>query len=251
MRNELKPFATGVGANVLTPSEWAADVSRNVGFIAGPALSEQANTAWRQTAFCAAMIGQFTVNGAGLDVLDDGDVDEFERRFREAIRRTGNAIDGPLRPYFISVTSASVSAPPLNPEAGAVYLIPNGASGIWSGLQDFVVQWTGKNWVYVSYPYASLLGVADSGDMLIRTETGAWRSWYATLQEALTGTSKTTIISPATMKYVFDVRLPKITDSSYPPANSQPGDRWKDTDLDVMFDRVVDGSQVIWLQYTL
>ena len=251
MKNELKPFATGVGANVLTPSEWAADVSRNVGFIAGPASSEQANTAWRQTAFCAAMIGQFTVNGAGLDVLDDGDVTEFERRFREAIKRVGNSIDSPLRPYFISVTSASVSAPPITPEAGAVYLIPAGATGIWSGLQDFVVQWTGKNWVYVSYPNASLLGVADSGDMLIRSETGAWRSWYATLQEALTGTSKTTIISPATMKYVFDVRLPKITDSSYPPANSVPGDRWKDSDIDVMFDRVVDGAQVIWLQYTL
>lgn len=251
MKNELVPFATGIGANVLTPSEWLADGARNVGFIAGPASSEQANTAWRQTAFCAAMIGLFTVNGTGLDVLDDGDVPEFERRFREAIRRVGNSIDGPLRPYFISVTSASVTAPPPSPEAGAVYLIPAGATGLWAGLQDFVVQWTGKTWVYVSYPNGSLLGVADSGDMLIRTETGVWRSWYATLQEALTGTSKTTIISPATMKYVFDVRLPKITDSSYPPANSIPGDRWKDSDIDVVFDRIVDGSQVIWLQYTL
>ena len=87
MRNELVPFATGVGANVLTPSEWAAQTSAEHGFIAGPASSEQANTAWRQTAFCSAMIGLFTVNGTGLDVLDDGDVPEFERRFREAIRR--------------------------------------------------------------------------------------------------------------------------------------------------------------------
>jgi hypothetical protein len=251
MRNELKPFAIGVGANVLTPAEWSADATRTVGFVAGVAPSEKVNTAWRQTAFCSAMIGQFTVNGTGLDVLDDGNVDEFERRFREAIRRTGNSIDGPLRPYFISVTSASVSAPPFNPESGAVYLIPAGASGIWAGLQDFVVQWTGKNWVYVSYPNGSLLGVADSGDMLIRSETGTWRSWYATLQEALTGTSKTTVITPATMKYVFDVRLPKVTDSSYPPTNPIPGDCWKDTDLDVMFQRIVDGSQHIWLQYTL
>ena len=251
MRNELVPFATGIGANVLTPSEWLSDQARNTGFIAGPASSEQANTAWRQTAFCSAMIGLFTVNGTGLDVLDDGDVPEFERRFREAIRRVGNTIDSPLRPYFISVTSVSVSAPPAAPDAGAVYLIPANATGLWAGLQDFLAQWTGKSWVYVSYPNGSLLGVADSGDMLIRTTTGVWRSWYATLQEALTGTSTTTIISPATMKYVFDVRLPKVTDSSFPPANSIPGDCWKDTDLDVMFQRIVDGSQAIWLQYTL
>jgi hypothetical protein len=251
MKNELQPFAIGVGANVLTADEWLSDASRTVGFSAGVATSEKFNTAWRQALFASSMIGEFTVLGTGRDVLDDGDVAAFERLFREAIGRVGNNIGSALRPYFISVNSASVAAPPVAPQSGAVYLIPAGASGVWSGLSDLLAQWTGRTWVYVNYPNASLIGVADTGDMMMRDSTGVWRSWYATLAEALAGISRTTVISPATLKYVLDLRLPHVTDSSYPPANPIPGDCWKDTDIDIMFQRIVDGSQAIWLQYTL
>lgn len=84
--NELLPFATGGGANVMSQSDYAAMAARLVGFSAGTALSPQLNKAWRQAAFAAAMIGEFTADYGGADVLDDGDVATFEANFDAAIQ---------------------------------------------------------------------------------------------------------------------------------------------------------------------
>jgi hypothetical protein len=83
--NNLSTFATGGGANVLSSSAWAADPTRTLGFVAGLAKSIQVNTAARQAAFAAAMIGQFTADFGNADVVDDGNVAAFEADFEAAL----------------------------------------------------------------------------------------------------------------------------------------------------------------------
>jgi hypothetical protein len=91
---ELLPFAIGAGANVITPEAYAALAARITGFSAGTANSSQLNTAWRQTAFVAAMIGFFTMHNSGQDVLDNGDLDTFEQNFKDAIKAVAAEIVG-------------------------------------------------------------------------------------------------------------------------------------------------------------
>lgn len=83
--NQLYPFATGDGANVIDAALWQAANARQTGFQAGIAESSQVNTAIRQAAFAAAMIGQFTAGYGPADVLDDGNVTEFENNFVAAL----------------------------------------------------------------------------------------------------------------------------------------------------------------------
>lgn len=72
--NQILPFGTGAGANVLTPADYTALGARSTGFQSGVAKSKEVNTPLRQSAFVAAMIGQFIADKSGIDVLDDGDV---------------------------------------------------------------------------------------------------------------------------------------------------------------------------------
>lgn len=72
--NQILPFGTGAGANVMTPADYTALTARTTGFQSGVAKSKEVNTPLRQSAFVAAMIGQFIADKAGIDVLDDGDL---------------------------------------------------------------------------------------------------------------------------------------------------------------------------------
>lgn len=87
--NQLLPFGTGAGANVLSQASYSALAARLTGFQAGTANSPELNKAWRQASFAAAMIGQFTADGSKKDVLDDGDVAVFQANFEAAIRAQG------------------------------------------------------------------------------------------------------------------------------------------------------------------
>ncbi len=58
----------------MTPADYAALLARASGFQSGVAKSKEVNTPLRQSAFVAAMIGQFIADKAGVDVLDDGDL---------------------------------------------------------------------------------------------------------------------------------------------------------------------------------
>lgn len=80
-KNDLKLFAGGSSANVMTQAEYEAMLSLINGFSTGVAQSKQLNKVWRQSSFVAAMIGLFTGNNSGEDVLDDSDVDGFEAKF--------------------------------------------------------------------------------------------------------------------------------------------------------------------------
>ena len=76
--NDFTAFAIGAGANVLSPSAWAADGSIAQGFLAGEAYSQKCNTAWRQASFVAAALGQLINDSTGLNALDDGVIAHLE-----------------------------------------------------------------------------------------------------------------------------------------------------------------------------
>lgn len=82
--NDFLPFGTGAGANVLDQSAFAGLPARSTGFQSGVAFSAGFNKVWRQSAFVAAMIGQFTADYGG-DALDNGDLPTFEAHFKAAL----------------------------------------------------------------------------------------------------------------------------------------------------------------------
>lgn len=79
--NEYLPYATGVGANVLSPTAYAALAARTAGFSAGTASSEAANTPWRQSSVINAAWAQLVVDTLGVDMLDDGSVAGAQAKF--------------------------------------------------------------------------------------------------------------------------------------------------------------------------
>lgn len=80
-------FGTGVGANVLTPVSYAASALLPIGHQPGVALSEVANTTWRQTSVAAAALAQMSVDLAAVDMLDDGSVTNFKNGVIAAIQQ--------------------------------------------------------------------------------------------------------------------------------------------------------------------
>lgn len=116
--------------------------------------------------------------------------------------RQAASILGPLRHPFIAVNSVQRTSPPPSPVLGDVYIVPAGASGVWSGLTNYAVQWNGTTWINRMLPTLTYVGCQDTGDLFQLTPSG-WRSGYATLAEALAGTSTITIINPADLAYVL------------------------------------------------
>ena len=84
--NQILPFGTAAGANVLSPAEYQSLATRAGGFQSGVAKSKELNTVWRQVSFAAAMLGQFIADTSGIDVLDDGDIPGLKADFIAALR---------------------------------------------------------------------------------------------------------------------------------------------------------------------
>ncbi|MBB1625695.1 hypothetical protein [Achromobacter sp. UMC71] len=83
--NQILPFGTVPGANVLTPADYQALAARLAGFSAGTAKSKELNTVWRQASFVAAMIAQYIADKTGQDVLDNGDQAALQAKFVAAL----------------------------------------------------------------------------------------------------------------------------------------------------------------------
>lgn len=66
-----------------------------------------------------------------------------------------------LRPGFMSVESASLSAPPANPTVGATYVVGAAATGAWVGLTNRLAQWTGLIWTAVDAPQGFVVVAMD------------------------------------------------------------------------------------------
>lgn len=80
-------FGTGTGANTLTPASYAASPLLPIGHQPGVALSEVANTTWRQTSVAASAIAQMVTDLTSLDMLDDGSVTNYKVGVISAIQR--------------------------------------------------------------------------------------------------------------------------------------------------------------------
>ena len=83
--NDFKAFASGGGANALTPAAYATLTSLLAnGFQAGTASSAQINTVLRQVTSMAAALGKI-VSDAELNAIDDGNVAVLASRILQAI----------------------------------------------------------------------------------------------------------------------------------------------------------------------
>lgn len=103
-QNQFLPFATGLGANTLPQSVYAALTALlGQGFQNGTADPAEFNTLMRQVSVVASMIGQVVADYSGSDALDDGNVAELETRFLAALA----VIMQPLGVYFLTDTGTS------------------------------------------------------------------------------------------------------------------------------------------------
>ncbi|EIV4892167.1 tail fiber protein [Salmonella enterica] len=84
-KNEFKAFAVGENANVLTQTEYENLPAVTSGFQAGIAESVQLNKVWRQASVIAAILGKFTADKSGDDVVDDGKLDVLMNSFVKAL----------------------------------------------------------------------------------------------------------------------------------------------------------------------
>ncbi|WP_157810452.1 gp53-like domain-containing protein [Achromobacter ruhlandii] len=118
--NELLPFASGAGANVLTQAQYVADSQRTSGNVPGVARSALVNKAARQAAFVASMVGAFTSNNSGKDVLDNGDGATFLANFQDALLAymRANAATETLRGVVRLATNAEAQG--WGSDAGAI-----------------------------------------------------------------------------------------------------------------------------------
>jgi hypothetical protein len=141
--NQFLPFATGGGANVLTPAQYSALAARPAGFTAGVAQSQALNSVWRQSAFVASAIAQMMADVTGLDINDDGVTLGFERTLSLAMNLISYGIDtGTANAYAVSyavpVTTKDdgrrLRFKAQYANTGASTFSPNGlaASPIWS-----------------------------------------------------------------------------------------------------------------------
>ncbi|AUZ18053.1 hypothetical protein [Achromobacter xylosoxidans] len=96
--NQILPFGTVSGANVLAPADYQALAARLAGFSAGTAKSKELNTVWRQASFVAAMIGQYIADKAGQDVLDNGDLAALQAKFVAALAASPALTGTPTAP---------------------------------------------------------------------------------------------------------------------------------------------------------
>lgn len=90
--NDFLPFGLAIGSNVMPQASYATMAQRTSGFTSGVAQSSQLNKVWRQSAFIAAMVAQFTADRSGKDVLDDGNIATAEASLVAAIAQVAGTV---------------------------------------------------------------------------------------------------------------------------------------------------------------
>lgn len=107
---DFLPFATGVGANVQTQSDYSSDAARVSGYASGTAISSHVNKVWRQSAFWGAVLANFVSNQLAIDVLDDGNVSGKITNFQNAVLQLTNVYAPLASPHLSGVPTAPTAA---------------------------------------------------------------------------------------------------------------------------------------------
>ena len=85
-QNAFVTWATGAGANVLAPAQYAAATIRQLGAQIGIGDPVTFNNAMRQASIIATMIAQFTADYGPSNVNDDGNIATLEAQFLDALQ---------------------------------------------------------------------------------------------------------------------------------------------------------------------
>lgn len=122
------------------------------------------------------------------------------------------------------VISKTTTSPPGSPTLGDRYVVPDGATGGWAGLDDYIVQWNGSGWDQtapfngmvvevqdqdVIYLYAtsisggSYVAIGGTGDVFGSGTANYVPMWSASNTLADSGIH----YDPATTQYICDVRF--------------------------------------------
>lgn len=83
-----------------------------------------------------------------------------------------------LRPW-LTVDSATTTAPPAVPTAHMLYLVPTGATGAWAGQAGKLAYYLGS-WRYYASPVGKHISASDTGKAYRRTATGWEELWVET-----------------------------------------------------------------------
>ena len=70
------------------------------------------------------------------------------------------------------VESRTVTAPPADPADGALYIVPPGGAGDWSGRDGEIAEWQGR-WTFLSAPAGLLAWIADENAVVL-CGSGGW-----------------------------------------------------------------------------
>ncbi|MDR6952691.1 hypothetical protein J2X65_002050 [Ancylobacter sp. 3268] len=95
---------------------------------------------------------------------------------------------------FITVDSATTTAPPASPAAHMLYLVPTGATGAWAGKQHQLAYYLG-GWRFYAAPIGKRVAASDTGKVFRRIATGWEALWVE--QEASLVISKSGIVEAA------------------------------------------------------
>ena len=106
---------------------------------------------------------------------------------------------------FIVINSITVKAPPVSPDAHALYVVPVGATGAWTGKDNQLAYWLGT-WIFKESEKSKVVGASDSGKYYKFTglkwiefsgsETDSGFLSLASITETKTGTLKNKAVHP-------------------------------------------------------
>lgn len=107
--NDFQSFAGGVGANVLSQSDWLALAALGAGFSSGVAPSAACNKAWRQSSIMSAVVAQLIVDNTGQNATDDGTTATLLANLKAAMKAQSIGLIGQARNLKASLAAAGAS----------------------------------------------------------------------------------------------------------------------------------------------
>lgn len=107
---DFVPFATGGGANVTSQAVYIAEPTTATGFTSGRAPSADANKAWRQSTFQAAVLANFVADTLNVNVADDGNLTVGVTNLSSAVTAVANAaLTGFATVTFVNATFQTIA----------------------------------------------------------------------------------------------------------------------------------------------